>query len=586
MADQPARGKRRLELLETQPATSMGGASAVLTVTATRVAADHIAGEKDRSRICAWNAVQPATGATTGQLVQELAGETARRLVVFALIAASVFAIYLTLFVLVWREPSDEYVQISIDLVAITASLGVVAFARGDRPAHQVGIIGMSFEVLLCLCISMVQFWQPVTWTDITSQVSWVCLAIVVFPLVVPTTPRRILVASLLAAATQPVAIVLCYPVRGYPLPPAGILLSLMLPAFIVAGVAYVPALTMSSLRAAVHKARQLGSYELVEKLGAGGMGEVWRARHSMLGRPAAIKMIRPQLSGDGGSSLLSARTTARFEREAQVTAALESPHTVSLYDFGVSEDGVFYHVIELLRGMDLEKLVQKFGPMPPERVAFLLDQMCDSLDDAHRNGLVHRDVKPANIFLTHRGRRFDFIKVLDFGLVKLSTKSASMEDHLATTDGEIHGTPAYMAPEMATGDSAIDGRTDVYGLGCVAYYLLTGKLVFDEPSAMKMIIAHSTRTPEPPSRKSPFAIPEAMDRIVMACLEKDPKKRPASALHLAEMLAEANLAAPWTPALARGWWAKNLPELAKRETVASALPSRQNLSRKIAAGL
>lgn len=577
MADQPALGKRKLELLETQRATDEELAATVFP-DAAAVRQTIAPTEGDRSRICCRD-VEKASE-TTGGLVSELAGETARRLVIFATIAGSVFALYLVLFVFLWRDNSGEPFQITVDVVAIAASVGVIAFARSDRPVHQIGAVGLIFEVLLCLCVSLVEYWDPIVWTDIEAKVSWVCLVIVMFPLFVPTTPKRILVASLIAAGMHAVAFIIAYPVRGIPTPDSAIITSLMLPPFLAALLAYIPAVTMSSLRAAVRNARQLGSYQLLEKLGAGGMGEVWRAQHRMLGRPAAIKTIKPQLTADRGGAVHSARIAARFEREAQVTAALESPHTVSLYDFGISDDGVFYHVIELLRGMDLEKVVQKFGPLPPERVAFLLDQMCDSLDDAHRNGLVHRDVKPANIFLTHRGRRFDFIKVLDFGLVKLASPGGvSTSDKLATTDNEIHGTPAYMAPEMASGEDAIDGRTDIYGLGCVAYFLLTGKLVFDAPSAMKMIIAHASRTPEPPSAHAPHPVPSALERIIMSCLAKDPKDRPDCALTLAEMLAAENLAAAWTPDRARAWWAENLPELARSERAATTIAHQSSVS-------
>ena len=223
-----------------------------------------------------------------------------------------------------------------------------------------------------------------------------------------------------------------------------------------------------------IQQARQLGSYELVELLGKGGMGEVWRARHKMLARPAAIKLITLEGSTDSSTNKTLLR---RFEREAQATALLESEHTIRLYDFGVTEEGSFYFVMELLDGLDLEALVKQHGPLPPERAVYLLRQVCASLAEAHKAGLIHRDVKPANIYVCHRGLDFDYVKVLDFGLVK-STDS-SLDEHATelTVKGGITGTPAYIAPETLKEQDDVDGRTDIYALGCVAYWMLSGQL-------------------------------------------------------------------------------------------------------------
>jgi serine/threonine-protein kinase len=285
-------------------------------------------------------------------------------------------------------------------------------------------------------------------------------------------------------------------------------------------------------------------------------MGEVWRAEHDLLARPAAVKLIRADSAF--GNDASRQRLIERFQREAQATAALESPHTVELYDFGVSDDGVLYYVMELLRGIDLETLVHRFGPQPAERVAHVLIQACHSLEDAHRSGLVHRDIKPANLFLTSRAQEVDFVKVLDFGLVKLL--GPQTEDVKLSRAGEMHGTPAYMAPEEATGDSEVEPRSDLYSLGCVAFWLLTGRLVFDEPSSMKMTIAHATREPVAPSRVASQPIPAALDDLVLRCLAKFPAERP-SAAELAAELGAAGLAAPWTAERARAWWREHLPD-------------------------
>src|SRR5262245_18690614 len=296
-----------------------------------------------------------------------------------------------------------------------------------------------------------------------------------------------------------------------------------------------------------------LGLYRLVEKLGEGGMGEVWRARHQLLARPCAVKLIKPELLGESKREV----ATERFRLEARTIARLSSPNTVRLYDFGVSETGSFYFVMELLTGMDLSSLVQRFGPFPPERAVAVLRQTCRSLAEAHAIGLLHRDIKPHNLQLCRLGLDFDVVKVLDFGLVK------SLRDGAAqlTTEGVLTGTPAYMPPERVVG-AAVDERSDLYSLGCVAYWMLTGRTVFSgEP--MAVMIHHARSRPQPPSRTSSRPVPDQLEQIVMACLEKAPDKRPHSAIELWRQLGEVPLASPWTPERAESWWIEHLPELA-----------------------
>jgi serine/threonine-protein kinase len=244
----------------------------------------------------------------------------------------------------------------------------------------------------------------------------------------------------------------------------------------------------------------------------------------------------------------------ARFRREAEAAARLRSPHTVELYDFGVTEDGTFYTVMELLEGMTLQTLVSAHGPVPAPRAIHLLRQVCESLEEAHAAGLVHRDIKPANIHVGRVGLTPDFVKVLDFGLVKSVTER---RDHaLATAMGGAPGTPAYMAPEMAAGD-AVDGRADLYALGCVAYYLLTGRLVFDAGTGIQMIARHLQDTPVPPSRRAPQPVPAQLDDLVLRCLAKHPGDRPESAGAVAAALASIQ-AGEWTPDAADDWWARH----------------------------
>ena len=244
----------------------------------------------------------------------------------------------------------------------------------------------------------------------------------------------------------------------------------------------------------------------------------------------------------------------ARFRREAEAAATLRSPHTVELYDFGVTDDGTLYLVMELLTGMDLEWLVRTRGPVPPARAIHILRQVCDSLEEAHTRGLVHRDIKPANIHVGRLGLADDFVKVLDFGLVKSAGPSG--EQSLATTDGLDVGTPAYMAPEVALGEP-LDGRADLYALGCVAYYLLTGQLVFEAESAFQLVAKHLQAEPAAPSERAPFPVPAALDEVVLACLAKLPADRPPSAAALARSLAAVEVA-PWDEAQAAEWWTVN----------------------------
>jgi len=269
---------------------------------------------------------------------------------------------------------------------------------------------------------------------------------------------------------------------------------------------------------------------------------------------------VRPELLGVS-SDTDSRNMLRRFEREAQATAALSSPHTIRLFDFGVTSDRTFYYVMELLAGRDLESLVREFGPVPAERAMFLLRQACHSLADAHARGLVHRDVTPANIYACRMGLEYDFVKVLDFGLVKFNQQSV-MGQTLMTGQHMTTGTPAFMAPEMILGGQ-VDQRADVYALGCVAYFLLTGQLVFEADTPMKMFLEHLQTTPLPPSQRTEMPIPRELDRIVMSCLAKDPSLRPRDAEELLYLLRRIQIGEEWDNDIARGWWQTHLVEFA-----------------------
>jgi serine/threonine-protein kinase len=327
-------------------------------------------------------------------------------------------------------------------------------------------------------------------------------------------------------------------------------------PDYLLVGVAGVISHVVTQLGRQVTKAREMGSYRLGDLLGRGGMGEVYRATHTMLARPAAVKLIRPETLGGGSDSDAAQLAVKRFTREAEAAANLRSPHTVEVYDFGVTEDGTLYYVMEMLEGMDLETLVRQYGALPPGRCIHLLRQVCESLEEAHRAGLVHRDIKPANIHVGRVGIRYDFAKVLDFGLVK-PVKKMSADDTLATAAGLALGTPAYMAPELMFGED-VDARTDIYALGCVAYFLLTGRLVFESDNPMRLMVKHFEEKPVPPSRRTEQPIPRSLDDAVLACLAKDAAARIPSAAAFADALARAaEHVEPWREAEAAAWWTR-----------------------------
>jgi len=331
---------------------------------------------------------------------------------------------------------------------------------------------------------------------------------------------------------------------------------------------------TIYGLRQQVKEASEIGPYTLEEKIGTGGMGEVWRARHRMLIRPAAVKLVTARELGSGPERDPELRLR-RFEREARATAALRSPHTVELYDFGVTEDGTLYYVMELLDGLDLDTLVDRFGPVPAERAIHLLVQVCASLEDAHQNGLVHRDIKPANIVVSRVGAGWDFVKVLDFGLVKLEGARQNETSVKLTADSSVSGTPGFIAPEVVLGNNA-DHRVDIYSLGCVGYWLITGKLVFEGPGAIKVMSDHVHTAPVPPSSRTETPIPPELDALILECLEKDPAKRPGTAAALQSRLQEIPVATPWTRERADSWWVNHAPGKSSTRPVADVLLSQE----------
>ena len=499
-----------------------------------------------------------ARGMSSG-LPVDLLGQSADRLRVLALLYAFVFfmaGVFPALLL-----PSDRarflgnLVQWVPSVIGIVVGLLVAAVIRNPRVSlPTVMKLGLAFQIVSSYAIAAAEFADPMQLETHRGflGLSWVAVWVVLFTVVVPTSPRRALLAALASVSSVPVIIgvVLASGAVSGHLQPAQFFFGLVFPYLLVVGMAYVGARVVYHLGTEVKRARDLGSYSLEEKLGQGGMGEVWRARHRMLARPAAIKLIRPSLAGRNG---VSAEAVRRFEREAQVIARLRSPHTVNLFDFGIAADGAFYYAMELLDGLDTDRLVRGFGPMPFERVIYLLRQVCHSLSEAQSCGLVHRDIKPANIFLCRYGEEYDFVKVLDFGIVG-TVRDGGETSPMHTRENAPPGTPAFMAPEQAMGPE-LDGRADIYATGCVAYWLLTGEFVFTAETPMGLILKHAQAPPPAPSTRASLPIPRSLDDLVLSCLAKDPTDRPQSARELSLRLRDMEGADAWTQERAREWW-------------------------------
>ena len=376
---------------------------------------------------------------------------------------------------------------IGLSVVGILASGGLLYMAYDQRVQHvTVLYTTLAFEVGACFFVAFITQDILHAETGHLPLVTWVTPLIILFPLIVPSPPRITLVVALLAAATRPLALV-WFDVRE-DVVVEGIYYygSVVSPLFAV-GLAYSGSRVVHGLTVDLAKAQRMGSYSLETLLGAGGMGEVWRARHQLLARPAAVKLVKPESLAKSAHE--QQITLTRFEREAQVTAGLRSAHTVQLYDFGIAQGGAFFYVMELLNGLDLDEFIRRFGPVPSSRAVYFLQQICDSLGEAHEQGLIHRDIKPGNIYVCRYGRSVDFVKVLDFGLVKVRQEESDSELAL-TAEGDVGGTPAFMAPEQAVGDE-IDARADIYQVGCVAYWMLTGRFVFEGETTIKTVMMH-----------------------------------------------------------------------------------------------
>lgn len=488
---------------------------------------------------------EPLRDSADRALPRDVVDESARRLAALAAFASWALLVTALLPIVVPQVAATlgPWVRAAILLPACVFS-AVIAYvaARSRLSGTRALDLAMAFHVVTAAALASIEGSRDghdVHWPTLSGVGA---LALVV-PIVVPTTKRRALLASSIATSLHPIAVLAYVHAGALEAPTLGDALVRFGPDATAVAVGVYLTGIVHRLGDRLARARELGSYRLIERLGEGGMGEVWHAAHRLLRRDAAIKLIRPDFGG-GVDAL-----RARFEREALAMAGLRSPHTVQIYDYGQADDGRLYYAMELLQGLDLERLVTRYGPLPPERVIHVLRQAAQSLAEAHEIGLVHRDVKPSNIVLGPYGGRQDHTKVLDFGLVRIRSE----ENVRVTAAGEIPGTPAYLAPEAAMGRD-VDARADLYALGCVAYFLLTGTLVFDGRTAIDMAVAHAVTTPTAPSGLG-IAVPRELEAIVLRLLAKSPSERFLTAGDLEAALAAIPVAEPWTEARAAAWW-------------------------------
>jgi eukaryotic-like serine/threonine-protein kinase len=535
-----------------------------------------IEAEPKRLDLSVWNAAEAVRGAANRQLSAPLLETAVKRLGQMGLVGAAAFASCLLWVVLLGGDKALGPVAgtaVSAAIAGALLSLALFGVAKLPKiPAQNVADLGSVYLFGISLALGILRHSAPSSPSDLIRQVSPVVIPLLAFGALIPAVPGKSLWVMLLAGAMDPLGLFMMRAHTHYSGREIAVVLSSPL---LAALVAHQISKVVHRLTEGIAKAREVGSYKLVERLGVGGMAEVWRANHRMLRRPAAVKLIRPKVLVDHGPAD-SERLLRLFTREVRTTASLRSPHTIQIYDFGITREGAFYYVMELLDGVDLMTLVERFGAQPEERVASLMKQVCHSLREAHARNFVHRDIKPANVLTCAVGGDYDFVKVLDFGLVlDRHLTSEELED-----EKQFVGTPAVMAPEMLRFQAPVDARADLYALGCVGYWLLTGKRVFEAQTRADMLVMHAHQKPVLPSKRVDRALHPGLEALVMQCLEKNPNKRPQTARELSDALGALTFERPWTDERAELWWKQNRPE-AQRAT--SALDEKERASVKTA---
>ncbi len=455
------------------------------------------------------------------------------------------------------ESPTEVAMRVPHLAVLIAEGIFVVGLCRQCSPSLlKLRVIELFMFALPAFYLILRQFYEfrhvPAESVDgaeyqfVAGGISWILL-LLVYGLFIPNTWRRA-AAVVTVMALCPTAMALFAAPEHPFLADAlreGALSAHLLQMTIACVIAVLAAHRIGTLRREAFDAQKVGVYTLRRLLGSGGMGEVYLAEHRLLKRACAVKLIRPDRAGDVSA-------IARFESEVQAAARLTHPNTIEIYDYGITDSGTFYYAMEFLPGLSLQDIVDRTGPLPAGRVIHLLRQVCAALDEAHRSGLVHRDIKPGNIFAAERGGIHDFAKLLDFGLVK--STGLEVEDVQITREGVVVGSPMYAAPETTVGDGTIDARSDIYSLGATAYFLLTGQPVFTGDRAIRIVFAHVHETPVPPSERLP-GVAADLESLVLRCLEKSPDDRFQSVRELANALADCSDSDAWSEDAAERWW-------------------------------
>lgn len=491
-------------------------------------------------------------------LSEELLQQLYRRLRLAALVLFAGFAVFLVKHVFQADFSTSSGIALFILHAVVTVVLGAIGLpmCRGKHVSlvwlRRAELLVFGLPLLLFLLLQYtraVGCCQKMGYFDFPADV-WIVLMFT-YALFIPNTMKRAAVVISLMAAAPILLLAVMIPthhemaqlVMNQSSAQDG-LVSFILLTVLTAVASVFGVDTISSLQREAFEARQFGQYRLKHKIGAGGMGEVFLAEHQMMKRPCVLKMIRPDRVGDD-------KVLARFQREVRATARLSHWNTIEIFDYGRTTDGTFYYVMEYLPGMSLAQLVKQHGALPPQRAVYLLRQVCAALSEAHGMGLIHRDIKPGNIFVAQRGGVYDVAKLLDFGLVKPLIDDQPVD---LTAEGTITGSPLFMSPEQATGETRADVRSDIYALGAVAYYLVTGRPVFEETKPIRLILAHAQQEVTPPSHHCD-GIPEELERIILRCLAKSPADRYQTVDELAEDLEACEVESPWGPKDAARWW-------------------------------
>jgi eukaryotic-like serine/threonine-protein kinase len=455
------------------------------------------------------------------------------------------FVVSLTAAIILYRNHNLSLMQIRIAELLVMANVGLLAI---DLDVRMTCNVIEAEKPNMSTMLASINNWNYVTWS----------LIIFIYGVFMPNRWQRAACVLLPMAAVPYLVTELTnviardvYNLNISELMHNDLLGRPLSPPLIAACISIFAAHTIHGARTSAFQARRLAQYRLLELIGEGGMGRVYKAEHLLLKRSCAIKLIQPDKNADS-------RALRRFEREVRATAQLTHPHTVQVYDYGQTNEGIFFFAMELLPGMNLGELIKMTGPLPPERAVHFLIEVSDALREAHEVGLIHRDIKPGNIFISERGGIRDYTKLLDFGVVR----EVKVDPSLSQTSMMIAGTPSFMAPEQATHPEQTDSRSDLYSLGTVGYYMLTGQVPFKGQTPIQIMMAQVNETPDPPSLHQ-SGIPADVEAIIMKCLEKNPEDRIASAIQLRDSLVACECSRAWTTARASQWWTDEKPETA-----------------------